>query len=398
MEIREILRSMAAISHIPVTYFSGKQAVFRAPDLAYLPKLAEQELPTLLKKSRDGSGHAVCILTDELLCCGLVRIADRADGYAVFGPVSAIDCDARRARRILKKYGLPTTDVGDLLGYFRETAVCILQRFSDFLLLANYTINRETMELAQLLPEDYQLEPEQLSAPVKLSQVITTPHDARTYEQELYSLIRSGQYKEMVEFLQNNTFTGNQGSLADTMLRHQKNQVIASTTLASRAAVDGGLDYDTAMTVADGYIQKTELAPDRNTLMVLHKDMLKTLTRMVSEKRFNHADSAFVNRVVEVIEQHLTEPVTVQSIAVELGWNRCYVSTLFKQETGISLHDFINRMKIDEATRLLVTTDRSIANIASLLAFCSPSHFQSIFKKVTGMNPSEYREGVHKKG
>ena len=395
MEIREILRSLATMSHIPVTYFTESQPVFRAPALIYLPKLSEQELPALLEKS--SSGHASCILTDELLCYGLVRIADAAGSYAVFGPVSSIDCDVRRARRILKKYGLPTTEVGDLLGYFRETAVCILQRFSDFLLLANYTINRETMDLAQLLPEDYRLEPEQLSAPVNLPQVVATPHDAESYERELYGLLRSGRYKEMVEFLQNNTFTGNQGSLAETMLRHQKNQVIASTTLAARAAVDGGLDYDTAMTIADGYIQKTELAPDRNTLLVLHKDMLKTLTRMVSEKRVNHTDSALVNRVVEVIEQHLTEPVTVQSIADELGWNRCYVSTQFKQETGISLHDFINRMKIDEATRLLVTTDRSIASIASLLAFCSPSHFQSIFRKVTGMNPSKYREGVRKK-
>jgi len=215
------------------------------------------------------------------------------------------------------------------------------------------------------------------------------------YEVELNGK-KVGEYKEMVEFLQKNTYTGNQGSLADTMLRHQKNMVVASATLASRAAVEGGLEYDTAMTVTDGYIQRAEIAPDRNALLMLHKEMLKTLTRMVSEKRFNHSDSAFVNRVVEVIEQHLTEPVTVQSIAEELGWNRCYVSSQFKRETGINLSEFINRLKIDEATRLLVTTDRSIANIASLLAFCSPSHFQAIFKKVTGMNPSKYREGIHK--
>ena len=251
------------------------------------------------------------------------------------------------------------------------------------------------MSLAQLLPEDYQLEPEQLSAPVNLPEVVATPHGARAYEEELYSFVRSGRYKEIVEFLQNNPYTGHQGSLADTMLRHQKNMVISSVAFASRAAVDGGLEYDTAMTIADGYIQRVEMAQERNALLVLHRDMLKTYTRMVAEKRVNYTDSAFVNRVVEVIEQHLTESVTVQSIAAELGWNRCYVSTQFKQETGINLSEFINRLKIDEATRLLVTTDRSIANIASLLAFCSPSHFQSIFKKVTGMNPSQYREGIH---
>ena len=89
MEIREILRSLADISRIPVTYFTDNRAAFYSPNLTYLPKLSEQELPALLEKS--SSGHAVCILTDELLCCGLVRIKDGAGDYAVFGPVSAID-------------------------------------------------------------------------------------------------------------------------------------------------------------------------------------------------------------------------------------------------------------------------------------------------------------------
>lgn len=396
MENRQILRSLATVTRIPVTYYVSGHPVLYAPELPYLAKLSSQELAALLEKS-DKVGHAVCLLTDELLCYGLVKTVDDGDAYAVFGPVSAIRCEARRARRILKKYGLPTTETNDLLSYFNETTDCTLLRFADFLLLANYTINRETLNIMQLLPDDYLMEKEQLSAPAAVPSVVAVPHDARAYEQEMYSLLRRGRYKEMVNFLQTNTYTGNQGSMADTMLRHQKNAVIASATLASRAAVDGGLDYDTAMTIADGYIQKAELAADRNTLLILHKGMLKTFTRMVAEKQFTLSDSALVNRVVDVIEQHLTEAVTVQFIAEELGLNRCYLSTQFKRETGRNLHDFVNRMKIDEATRLMVTTEYSVAEIASLLGFCSPSHFQSIFKKVTGMNPSKYREGVHRK-
>ena len=78
--------------------------------------------------------------------------------------------------------------------------------------------------------------------------------------------------------------------------------------------------------------------------------------------------------------------------ADHLGLNRSYLSSQFKKETGINLNDFINLMKIDEATRLLVTTDRSVADIASLLAFSSQSYFQSVFKKHTGMTPLQYRE------
>ena len=250
------------------------------------------------------------------------------------------------------------------------------------------SFNRETVELAQLLPEDYRMEGEWVTGPSSRPVLTNTPHDAASYEREMYALLRFGRYPEMVNFLQNTTFTGAQGSLANNMLRHQKNMVVAS-----RSAVSGGLDYDTAMTLADYYIQRVELASDRNTLMVLHKDMLKTYTRMVAEKRSNNADSAFVNRVRTYVEDHLTEKITGQPLAGALGLNRAYLSAQFKRETGIGLNEYVHRMKIDEATRLLVVTDLPIAAMAARLGFSSQSYFQAIFKKVTGMNPSEYREG-----
>ena len=255
MKIQQILRSLTVISNIPVTFFQQGQESFHAPELPYLSKLATRELEALRQKCT-GEVHAACVFTDELLCFGLIDIVGSEGDYAVFGPVSAINCDNRRAQHILKRYGLPTTEAGLLLSYFKETATCTLLRFSDFLLLANYTLNRETLDITQLLPEDYQGEEEMLSAPTPVPPVVSTPHDANAYEREMYSLLRFGRYPEMLAFLKNSTFTGNQGSLADTMLRHQKNMVISSATLAARAAVDGGLDYDTAMTLADGYIQR----------------------------------------------------------------------------------------------------------------------------------------------
>lgn len=394
METRQILHSLAVVSNIPATCFENGDELFRVPELSYLPKLSSCELPALKEKCSDGV-HAACVFTDELLCYGLVRLTDGSNFDVVFGPVSAIDCDNRRAQRILKRYGLPSTEAGLLLGYFNEAATCTLLRFSELISLANYTLNREMVDIVYLLPEDYRMEEGAIRSPALMPKLVNTPHDARDYERQMYSMLRFGQYREMVSFLSNSTFTGNQGTLAHNLLRHQKNMVISSATIAARAAVDGGLDYDTAMSVADHYIQQVELACDRSALMILHKNMLKAFTRMVAEKRANNADSALVNKVTEYIELHLTQPINVQSVAAELGMNRTYLSAQFKRECGIGLNDYINRMKIDEATRLLVTTDRSLSDIASLLAFSSQSHFQSVFKKVTGMTPGEYRKNTY---
>lgn len=393
MEIIQILRSFASIANIPVTYFEGKQEVFHTSEFRYPSLMISQEVPRLLHNAKE-PGHAVCTFTEELLCFGLIRIGKKKNTYAVFGPVSAIVCDNQRAQRILKKYGLPTTDTGLLLNFFKQTASCPLLRFAEFLILVNYSINRETLELTDLLPDDYHMEDKLVIGPAAPPNLSSTSHDAAAYEQELYAMIRFGRYPEMVEFLRSSTFTGAQGSLADTMLRHQKNMVVASATLASRAAVGGGLDYDTAMTLADHYIQWVELAQDRNALLILHNNMLKTYARLVAEKRANSAKSALVNRVTTYVSEHLSEKIAGETLAAALGMNRAYLSAQFKRETGMGLNEYVHRMKIDEAARLLIVTDLPISAVATRLGFSSQGYFQAIFKKVTSMNPSEYREGA----
>ena len=63
----------------------------------------------------------------------------------------------------------------------------------------------------------------------------------------------------------------------------------------------------------------------------------------------------------------------------------------FKKETGYEVGAFITKCKIDEAKSLLRFTDRSISEISSYLAFSSQPYFQTVFRKVTGMTPLQYR-------
>ena len=57
----------------------------------------------------------------------------------------------------------------------------------------------------------------------------------------------------------------------------------------------------------------------------------------------------------------------------------------------MTVNEFITKMKIDEAKRLLEHTDRPISAISEALAYSSQSYFQNVFKKVTGMTPNEFR-------
>ena len=71
--------------------------------------------------------------------------------------------------------------------------------------------------------------------------------------------------------------------------------------------------------------------------------------------------------------------------------NASYLSRHFKEQTGKTMTEFINELKISEGIRLLETTDLPLIHISTQLGFSSQNYFQTVFKKVIGMTPIEFR-------
>ena len=123
----------------------------------------------------------------------------------------------------------------------------------------------------------------------------------------------------------------------------------------------------------------------------IHKQMLLTFTRLVAERKLGKpTPPLFLSKIQGYIETHLSERITTEDIAKALQVNRSYLSTQFKKECGIELGEYVNRLKIDESKRLLLTTDLPLITIAQNLSFSSQSHFAAVFKKVEGITPTEF--------
>jgi len=99
-----------------------------------------------------------------------------------------------------------------------------------------------------------------------------------------------------------------------------------------------------------------------------------------------------VKRALYYINENLYLELSVNKIAKDLKTNRSVLSLIFKEDTSKNLTAYINEVKIDEAKRLLRYTDSSIVSISSILSFSSQSYFQTVFKKLIGMTPMEYRD------
>ena len=191
------------------------------------------------------------------------------------------------------------------------------------------------------------------------------------------------------------------GTLAKDWSRNVKNLCIAVITLASRAAIRGGLEPEEAFSLCDCYVQELEECRDVELLGQLALRAERHYAELVHDLRSgSHSvrkrqGSPHINRCKDYIFAHLHEKITVQQIADALYLNPNYLSDLFRKYEGQTIQQYILRKKIRLAQNMLIYSDYSYSKIAAYLGFSSQSHMGTQFKKVTGMTLREYRDKYH---
>ena len=114
---------------------------------------------------------------------------------------------------------------------------------------------------------------------------------------------------------------------------------------------------------------------------ILHTDYTQRLQRV----------SYPVSSAKEFITQHLSEVLRLEDIALHVQLSASYLSMLFKKETGENVSDYIQYVRLEEAKRLLRTTNLYVNEIAQQVGYADPKHFSKLFRKQTGSRPQDYR-------
>lgn len=96
--------------------------------------------------------------------------------------------------------------------------------------------------------------------------------------------------------------------------------------------------------------------------------------------------------VLEYIRQNLHRPITIEELAEIAALNPTYFSNLFSRYMGISPIQYINKRRIEEAQRLLLSGDQTLYQIAAAVGFSDEYYFSRVFKKIVGVAPDHYRK------
>lgn len=182
------------------------------------------------------------------------------------------------------------------------------------------------------------------------------------------------------------------GRMAQDSLRQVRNMGICTAAVAARAAIRGGLDPQSAFLVSDLYIQKLELMTDPAAIeRLIHEMMIDYARRVQRIKGPEAGHDRFFRLCAQYVSQNIFTVIRAERMAEKLGYTRAYLCTRFKQEAEVSLTRYVQQEKVAEAKRLLQFTDQALGEIAALLGFSSQSHFQTVFKQITGETPMAYR-------
>lgn len=102
--------------------------------------------------------------------------------------------------------------------------------------------------------------------------------------------------------------------------------------------------------------------------------------------------SPHIPKIIKMINENPYSCFTVKDIADSISMNPDYLSSMFKKETGIHLHQYLAMLKIARSKKLLMNSQFNIKEVGYRLGFTSSNAFYKAFKKVTGLSPSEYRK------
>lgn len=134
--------------------------------------------------------------------------------------------------------------------------------------------------------------------------------------------------------------------------------------------------------IDDGYISKEKLS-----------ELIAPLCNMLDISFTEVSDTSdIIKDVKKFLEQHRAQNISSEDICKALSCSRSHISHQFKNQTGMSIREYLTKLRLNDAKHLLEHSELTITEIAFTTGFGSSNYFTNVFKKELGMSPGSYRK------
>lgn len=394
IDLNYICTTIGNLAGMPIRIFQNSAQIFYR-SVVYLPK---DPITAFRDEILAVDSHVSYFVTPYFHYYGILNSGEYK---IIIGPTFQVKQSDQTLRELAFLCDVTKDETKEFLDGMHSILPMPLDSILQILCVVNYIVNNEKLTINDIAI--HEKEQEELTMPAESERAIfqfdrdintaelPELHNTLALEQTILNFIRQGDTLRLREWIKDIPAVHG-GTLAFDQIRQLKNTFIITAALASRAAIRGGMDIDDAFTLSDAYIQKCELMNTIEQITNLQYHMIFEYTQRVEKLRLVKVPSKFIADIANYVHHHLSEPISTEEMAKALFMNRSWMAVKFKQETNMTLTDFILKEKTEEAKRLLRYTDKPITSISAYLGFSSQSHFSRTFKKYTGSLPNEYRK------
>ncbi|WP_075367349.1 PocR ligand-binding domain-containing protein [Desulfosporosinus metallidurans] len=208
-------------------------------------------------------------------------------------------------------------------------------------------------------------------------------------EHELKTLVRNGEKRAAQQLLEK--------LLVDILERNSENidtvktRVVELVVFISRAAVDGGADLSVILQQNALFFLELLKITHTDEICLWSRDMLETYMKQIDNNRDQKNQQA-IQYAAEYIKKNFRNKITTEDIARVVYLSPCYVSRIFKQGLGCTLTEYLTKVRVEEAKKMLKDPKYNVMKVAEESGFDDPAYFTRVFKKTEGITPSSFRQ------
>ena len=170
-----------------------------------------------------------------------------------------------------------------------------------------------------------------------------------------------------------------------------KARVLELVVVISRAAVEGGAKLDKLLGLNYSFISELASKNKFEDVCFWIVKVLDTFLDTVYEAR-SIKNSKLLEEAIQYIRENYHEKLSLENVAEKIYISPYYLSHLFKEELGITFLEYLTRIRMEEAKKLLMDRSLTILDISLRIGYDDPGYFSKVFKKNIGVSPSQYRK------
>ena len=394
------LEMLYAINHIPMTLLD-REGNFLTSFPKEMPKgvhpfAYKMVIEDFRLQKRDITHPLISFLGSGFLL-GVMQLTP--ERYLLIGLVSSLSQSRKDILSMVTEVIFPHS-LQAFCDFLLQTPLMVVQQLKDYMrlsarLLLNTDIPADNILFMDIFSGE-NAEPFALEKNMFELREEAEFHIPVDFETGICNAIETGNRRHLEQCLYM-PYRGRVGKMSSSELRQQKYSFICMATLASRAAIRGGLQAEAAFSLSDLYCQRIDLLSDLTHIQNMTFTMLTDYCDRVRDIQKRPAVSPVIENCLSYISVHLHETINLAQLSAHCGLCSRSLSLRFKKEVGMGIPEYIHREKMQEAEYLLQHSAYSISEITSFLNYPSQSYFTQTFKTYWGMTPQQFRIKHQKK-